>query len=321
MNILLIGDPHFKVKDAERSELMCKEIIEIVKKNSYDFIVILGDILDTHEKVHLQPFTRAVKFIKDLSDFSKIFLLIGNHDRLNNSDFLSDIHAFTSFKNKENYRNKIIIIDKVYKENNFVFVPYVSNGRFKEALSTIDYKYDEGDIIFAHQEFKGCKMGALISENGDVWEKNLPLVFSGHIHNYQEIQKNIIYVGTPIQHSYGDTDDKCLLTLKINEEKKVKWNKIFLNIKKKRILTVQCFELENYKENENYETKLIIEGDGKKIRNILKKRKDIENYKIKDINVYKNINKILDKNEKFITIFTDKIKKNNLEDYFKNICV
>ena len=99
-----------------------------------------------------------------------------------------------------------------------MFVPYVPPGKFDDAIKTCD---DIGDIkdykcIFAHQEFYGAKMGAIISKDGDKWPLHNPLVVSGHIHDYQRPQENIIYIGTPMQHAFGDNTKKTISILTIN---------------------------------------------------------------------------------------------------------
>ena len=53
-------------------------------------------------------------------------------------------------------------------------------------------------------------MGAIISEEGDEWDLKSPYVVSGHIHDYQEPQFNMLYTGTPIQHAFGDHHDKTI---------------------------------------------------------------------------------------------------------------
>ncbi len=50
-------------------------------------------------------------------------------------------------------------------------VPYVPPGRFVEALNIIDNEWWKNvNCIFAHQEFYGCKMGAIESIEGDKWD-------------------------------------------------------------------------------------------------------------------------------------------------------
>ena len=280
MKFLIIGDPHFKNDNASETNQMIEEIYKLLEKNKYDKIVILGDILDTHEKINLRPFFKATNFIMNLSKITTVYVLIGNHDRMNNNIFLTEEHPFYGLKNKDN----IFIIDKVFKENNLLFVPYVPTGRFAEALKTIQYKEEEVDIIFAHQEFEN----SIFSNQGDLIPENVS-IYSGHIHNHIKI-KNLTYVGTPFQHSFYDNPDKFILELN-NSQGSIKEKKIYLNIIKKRIQEITVPELMDYKIDENYITKLLIKGDQKKLNNI----------KIQDILKHPNIRYklILDKKNSF----------------------
>lgn len=92
---LCIGDPHFQNDFLLEANVAIDKLVEAVKIIKPDFIVILGDILHKCEKIDMQPKYVADKCISELSKLSDhLYLLIGNHDRLNNSDFLTDIHAF-----------------------------------------------------------------------------------------------------------------------------------------------------------------------------------------------------------------------------------
>jgi len=66
------------------------------------------------------------------------------------------------------------------------------------------------NCIFAHQEFYDCKMGAILSVEGDKWSEEYPQVVSGHIHSKQTIQKNIYYCGSAMQHAFGETEDNII---------------------------------------------------------------------------------------------------------------
>lgn len=275
MKILCIGDPHFKVSNVKEMDDMCKRIYKYIESESIDLIVVMGDTLDQHEHIHVVPLVQATNFLTKLSTYAKTYLLIGNHDRPNNSDFLSIYHPFTSLNNNPN----LIIVDKVISDviqnMKFIFVPYVYPGRFKEALSTLykdsqNLQLNDVKCIFAHQEFYGTKMGAMVSTVGDKWSENDPFVISGHIHDYCRPQDNIIYVGTPLQHAFGDRDDKTISLFEINPEGIPKEKRIDLGMIKRVIHRVKCEDLSKWIPPENYLIKLIIEGSSSEIKAIMK---------------------------------------------------
>jgi hypothetical protein len=68
--------------------------------------------------------------------------------------------------------------------------------------------WSEADCIFAHQEFRGCKMGAIVSADGDPWSTDRPPVISGHIHSAQTLPTGVWYPGSAIQHAFGEAHDK-----------------------------------------------------------------------------------------------------------------
>ena len=83
LKILAIGDPHFKVSNVIESEEMVKKILQISQEKKPDIILILGDILDKHENIHVIPLSLSIDFLYKLSQNFPLFVIIGNHDRQN----------------------------------------------------------------------------------------------------------------------------------------------------------------------------------------------------------------------------------------------
>jgi DNA repair exonuclease SbcCD nuclease subunit len=276
MKIFVIGDPHFKSKNALETNEMSNKIYTTIITEKPDFIVVLGDVLDTHETIHVGPLCRATEFLFQLSKLSAhLFVLIGNHDRPSNAVYLTEESPFNACKSWEN----TTIVDKVTKHNfedkNFVFLPYVPTGRLAEALTSQNItseNINEYDIVFAHQEFKGCNMGMITSNEGDPWDETWPLCISGHIHDYQVLQPNLIYPGTPIQHGYGDSPNKAVMILESEDHNPVKYSyrRINLNLPKKLTVHITSEELVDYILPENSFVKLIVTGESDKIREIMK---------------------------------------------------
>jgi len=156
-----------------------------------------------------------------VSILTPVYVLIGNHDRPNNSDFLSDRHFFSALKYVPNITivDRVVHLDHEASGHQFLFVPYVPNGRFADALATSLFgSISEISVIFAHQEFRTCTLNKLTpdvtSQDGDVWAPTAPFIVSGHIHDHQFLQGNILYPGTPMQHRFTDqADDKTISLL------------------------------------------------------------------------------------------------------------
>lgn len=244
MKILFIGDPHIKTDNHHEVDILLSELEKICKSISFDRIIIGGDVMHYHERIFTQALNKTLHFINTLSTYAPIDVLVGNHDMINNQQFLTSNHWLTIFYNHQN----IHIIDKPVKRNinNFIFMlcPYVQNKRFIEALETVDQNWKECNVIFAHQEFKGCKMGAIVSTEGDEWNKEYPQVISGHIHDHQIID-NIYYPGTPLQHSFGDSDKRIVCY--IDEEQTI--TPIDLDVPKKKIVKATLSTLPEIKES------------------------------------------------------------------------
>ena len=58
--IICIGDPHFKVTNIEETNKCVERLLEIVRDKNPDFVVILGDLLHEHEKLHTLALNCAV---------------------------------------------------------------------------------------------------------------------------------------------------------------------------------------------------------------------------------------------------------------------
>lgn len=225
--VLVMGDPHFKKNNLHIMDTLCKEILDLIHREKPDLFIALGDTLDTHERMHQEPFHAACKFFIEVSKICPVVNLIGNHDRLNNSEYLTDISPFYLM----NHVPGITVVDKPLWDPdwNFLFVPYVAPGLYRQVLAEVGYHPPEEPTespwpslerprcIFSHQEFRDGQLGCRKSTVGDVWRADLPLTFNGHLHKYH-LLPGVICVGTPIQENYGEDTDKALMMLKFTPD-------------------------------------------------------------------------------------------------------
>jgi DNA repair exonuclease SbcCD nuclease subunit len=210
--ILAIGDPHFKTSNTAQSMQLVHDVDGFLARFHPEWLVILGDILHDHSKADLRPLRHATDWLKGVSKKIRTFVLIGNHDRLNNSDFLSDYHPFPGLEGWPNLE----IICKTKLIDGILFVPYVKDGRFQEAIETI-LPYGEVpnkvEMGFAHQEIQGAPLGFKTSMISEAWPANYPLIVSGHIHTACTVGKNWVYSGSAFSHDTGELDKKSVVFL------------------------------------------------------------------------------------------------------------
>ena len=288
--IIVIGDTHVKSSSLDVVDNYISQIVKYVKEKDPDFVVLLGDTLDTHNIANEECFNKVFKLINEISELTFLYIIIGNHDYANQSQYLSTRHFYNPYKKWKNVK----IIDDVFTESwnlkehkdnpfNFLFVPYVPKGKFNEAIENIDLT--DIDCILCHQEFRGAKMGNKISEDGDEWDECNPMIISGHIHDYQMINQNILYPGNSLQHSFAENSDKIILLVTFKYEdydKNINIKKLHMtNAQQKKIvyLTYNEFLTFDFKESIKWLCKLKVTQDEYKVI----KRHD--NYK-------KNIGKI-----------------------------
>lgn len=437
MKVICIGDPHFRTDNMEDVNIFITKMKKLCEDEKPDFIVVLGDLLHTHERLHTLPLNKAYEFIDILRNIAYTYILVGNHDMcfseytliktdagtkyakdikitdsllgddntykkilsiINGSDYLyrvvqdnamdyivnlhhtlylrldtktiinTDIsYSVLHIDNKleahfkhfpiledalkyydslgDRYRNvrltvndyfnlEQIVKDRLYSVNiyeklgkinifpstygkyygfqiegdhlflledgtvvhncnnqqflttnhwmnglkewrnvevidtvkkyewgdySFVFCPYTPPGKFIEALNTVD-EWKDSTCIFAHQEFYGCKMGAIISVEGDKWNEEYPYVISGHIHNRQFINNNIYYCGSSMQHAFGESEDNIIPVIEwVNDERKVVEKD--LEMTKKKILYTDIEKVEDMEiKDHNEKVKISISG-------------------------------------------------------------
>lgn len=242
MKLLCIGDPHIKSDNSDDIDILLNELKRILSASSYDAIVILGDVMHYHERLFTPALNKSLYFIDTLRKIAFTYVLVGNHDAINNSIFLTDQHWMNALKSWDNVK----IVDTVVNTTDFLLCPYVPPGRLIEALETTveRVEWQSKRLIIAHQEIKGCKMGAIVSTEGDEWKEEYPHLVSGHIHDNQHVGENVYYPGTPLQHSFGDSDTRIVCQIDLEDGKDITFTDIPLNVPQKQIMraTIQTIQ-------------------------------------------------------------------------------
>lgn len=277
--VLVIGDIHFRKNHIREGQEFTEKTVKKAKTiTNLNFIVLLGDILDSHERTDTTSYNLACNFIEQLSEISKVFVLIGNHDIADQNEFLSKRHFFNPLKKWTN----VTIVDSVkstkFHSQLFVFCPYVPKGRLREALETnTDILWETSTCIFVHQEVRGCSYGGVVSTDGDVWDRDLPPLISGHIHNSQKIGENVYYPGSSLQIKTNENPDKRVWRVTFAEDR-LKIVKIDLKIKFIKKMQLSVDEIKTFDKNlvDVYNIVLYLSGSRDEFKDLKKSKLYLE---------------------------------------------
>ena len=252
MRALVVGDVHVKTSNIALIQQLNKWICSLVVSESPDVVILLGDILDYHEKVLIPCLNTAYDMIRSIAELVPVYVLVGNHDYISNMQFMTDCHWMNAMKAWTN----VMIVDKaIMREMNgetVVLCPYLPPGRFNDALATLDGA-SRADVIFCHQEFRGADLGVVKSIVGDVYDLGA-LCVSGHIHDNQTIGR-VYYVGAPLQHAFGEKDKRvvCIVDNKAVREISVPFGR-------KKSVLLAFDEASAFKPEPGTDTRVILSG-------------------------------------------------------------
>lgn len=186
---LIIGDPHCRPDNLDKINKLFK-MVESFKIPT----IWMGDMLDTKDIVRAQCLNAYLNYFK--SSNLKHIVLVGNHDYTSNECTEHSLEAFKQF-------GKVIVVDKPYREDDMLFVPYYRNPEnFKQAIKS-DAKY-----LFMHQDMIGMDWGNghIATEGNDLADiSSFKQVYSGHYHKFQQ-KNNLTFIGTPFSHNFGESN-------------------------------------------------------------------------------------------------------------------
>jgi hypothetical protein len=206
-----IGDCHFRLKRLAEGKAFIDWVIPKARAAETDVIVILGDLLHTFRTTHVEPFGLMTRLVRECAAIAPTYVLIGNHDYPGPSEYQTDNHFMVGIKDLAN----VSIIDRVQKvvvgKKAYVMMPYLPYGRLYEALGAIKGWKDCG-LIFGHQPVRS------VDPCAEPWSDGYPTLVSGHIHDHQRPQKNVLYVGSVTQVAVNENPDKYVWVLRDRAE-------------------------------------------------------------------------------------------------------
>lgn len=192
-------------------------IAKITKDNSVMMTINMGDTFHQALRFYVERYNTVVKAVNSINQntLSKSGVILeGNHDR---SDEVSAVDTFENVQGTILVKNSIKVKFVSEINSHLIFVPYIRDPeKTKEAFQSLNdkYKNSKTDVyVFCHLDIKEAYEG-LISSTYQLGQfntyKDLGLdiykaVFSGHIHFKRQINNNFYYIGSALNHNFGDS--------------------------------------------------------------------------------------------------------------------
>jgi DNA repair exonuclease SbcCD nuclease subunit len=177
---------------------------DIYRRCGIEEIIIPGDVFHNRSQISVETLTVAKKFFDYFKDFKAVYISTGNHDcyKKDTSD-VNSIKLLDGWQNIHIIDEKPVIIDAPYGKK-IGLVPW----------GTSLNDFPKCDVIFAHIEISSFYMNSYkVCEHGFSYKdlfKYAPVIISGHFHKMDHRTYNdgeIIYLGSPYQHNFGDAGD------------------------------------------------------------------------------------------------------------------
>lgn len=318
MKLLIVGDPHVRADDIEDCENLLTGVLKTAKSEKPDFVLFLGDLFHNHSIVHLAVLNFWQKwFTKFKQEKIEVIALKGNHDfGLSNPDH----HALEPFK------ELAIIVDKPTEIGDHLFLPYFGPKRMEEFYEHTKSHYS---VVFCHETFNGARYdnGFYAPDGMDQTKVNAPLIVSGHIHTFGELQalNKVIYPGSPRWMTASDANQHKAIYL--FDTKTSNWTKFPTH---HWCHMIESFDIESkfdlnwalgeeYAPKPNTTTTLVLKGTRAKVAELLELVKD-KGYLIKQVVEKENVGvkESLGVKEAYVQFLKDKLESMGYDDEQSN---
>jgi len=223
----------------EDQEYILIQILEIVKQQKPDAVIIAGDVYDKSV-----PSAEAVELfdsflVRLLKLQAKVFVISGNHDSAERIAFGARIMDKSGIYMSPVYNGLVepIVLSDEFGEVNVYMLPFVKPANVRRffpdaeissytdavsvAIKAMPADYSKRNILITHQ----FVTGALRSESEDISVGGTDNVDScvfagfdyvalGHLHKSQKCSSEYIrYSGTPLKYSFSEANDKKSVTV------------------------------------------------------------------------------------------------------------
>lgn len=227
MRLLATGDLHchnhqqfsYTRKDGTNSRLyQCLKVFKILRKEAerrgINKVLINGDIFQEVDYIDVNVYDSVYRELESLHDDGiDVALPPGNHDVCLQS-FGRSLHSLRPFRKVAQ-----VIETPTIVWGGLQVIPWQPEKQLKETLKHLK----PSDGLALHAGIQGATTGpnkALINnlvQLSDIRRKRFGLVILSDYHSSQWLAKNVLYMGSPLQHSFGEVHRPAIWSIKLNE--------------------------------------------------------------------------------------------------------
>ena len=225
MKVMTIGDTHIwtypkfglnsngyprRLNDIEKG---LNKISEIIRHEGVEWVVFLGDVFEHRDHVDTLSLCVFLRFIQSLPKECKVFVLKGNHDSFSKFEGESWIHYFPEITPMSYITEDTWNLEHRFEDFYLFGIPYSDSVEtVQKNIDNIVSRIDELDIqksltvahigisevasLYGYQDSKTFPQKELSKIRG--------YIRLGHYHDRTELDKNMMYVGTPWQTTFGE---------------------------------------------------------------------------------------------------------------------
>ena len=265
MKLLHLGDLHLgkKLNDVsliEDQEYVLNEIIDIVKEDNIDGVMIAGDIYDKTVPTN-EAFSLFSSFITNLNKLGKkVYAISGNHDRDIKISYFSDLLEKNDIYVSKKFKGTTQVINEKdeYGILHIHMLPFIKpsdvrryyegieinsyDEAYKVVIDNSNINYSERNILICHQFFTGgivseseeVMVGGIDNISSDI-VKDFDYVALGHLHMPQMVNKYnyVRYSGSILKYSFGEANHiKKAIIIDIKEKGNLEIKEIPLKFKR-----------------------------------------------------------------------------------------
>jgi len=213
----VVGDIHIGIKsDSSEFHESHEELFEWFEKEflalGVKTVIFLGDVFHNRNEINVKSLSLGQRLVKKLAELFVVYLVLGNHDLYyKNTLNVSSLNIF------QGYRNLHVISEPTVVNLNgryALMCPWII--KIDNVIPELKKLNKQFDWIFGHFEFTGGQMTQTYKNVSHGYSTQTITQFltptgtvvSGHYHLKRYMDRDVFYIGSPLQLTWGDCEEE-----------------------------------------------------------------------------------------------------------------